>query len=142
MAYLWLDQAGAAQLPDRVGAGGLHAGVTTRLSDTLIGAEIELDTQDRLLANRAEVLHGLARLKLRAGRAESGIFAYGVFGLSHVDTTLGIGTGISFGVGAETAIGGNWRLGAEILHDRIDDVGSSGQDLGMTSLNFRASFGF
>lgn len=142
LGYLWLDGGSGAPLDDGVAAGGIHLGYATEWSGAVVGVELEVDTQNRLFSGDNEVVKGLARLKLRAGRVNRGVHTYGFAGFSAIDTTLGDGAGLSLGLGVAIPLTDRWQVGAELVHDRFTDIGASGTDLSLSSVNFRATYRF
>ncbi len=126
---------------------GVHAGYDYDFGAFVLGGEIELSGFDVTDSATATSVDSVSRLKVRAGYDAGDFMPYLTAGVAQLNTSgapLGDvdDTGTFYGLGMDYRIGGNLRVGGEVLQHEFDDYAASGLNVDALTAGVRVSFEF
>ncbi|RKF13784.1 porin family protein [Roseovarius spongiae] len=122
--------------------GGLTAGYDYDLGDFVVGIGADYDFADVSLSPTLDV-DSMWRLKMRSGVKIGNGLLYLTGGYAQVDTnSIGSEDGKFYGAGYEHMIADKFTVGAEVLQNEFDNVGSTATDIDATTYQVRATFRF
>lgn len=126
---------------------GIHVGYDYDFGSFVLGGEVELSGFDVTDTNTATSIDSVARLKLRAGYDAGDFLPYLTAGVAQLNTSgapLGDvdDDGTFYGVGIDYRMGGNIRVGAEVLQHDFDDYAASGLNVDALTAGVRVALEF
>jgi len=119
---------------------GLHAGYDYDLGNFVVGGELAYDAGAEYTLGGTTQSTKTARIKLKGGYDLGRILVYGVVGVARFEGDSARRDGFTLGLGANYKVTDRITIGAEYLHDSLDDVGAVGAD--MDTVTLRASYRF
>ncbi|MEP1766535.1 MAG: outer membrane beta-barrel protein [Sulfitobacter sp.] len=120
---------------------GLHLGYDYDFGQYVLGGELEYDKTNVDLGGLGDA-DSITRLKLRGGYDFGKTLLYATAGAAYLDSDIGSDTGAFAGIGVAYQVSDSFTIGGELLENRFDDIGGSGNDADATTFNLRGSFRF
>lgn len=124
---------------------GAFAGYDYDFGSIVLGGELEISGFDVTEDTLGLDVDSVTRVKVRAGYDAGNALPYLTAGGAQLSTSGAVDdsdTGYFYGAGLDYRIGGNLRVGGEVLQHRFEDYAGSGIDVDATTIGARVAFEF
>ena len=124
---------------------GGFAGYDYDFGNFVLGGELEISGFNVTEETLGLDVDSVTRVKVRAGYDAGNALPYLTAGGARLATSGAIddsGNGYFYGAGLDYRVGGNMRVGGEVLKHRFDDYAGSGIDVDATTIGARVAFEF